>query len=216
MPAISRRAVVSVQPLAERLQERAEIAMPRVLERQTVRAACPPACTQRERVEHADRARVVVEQLAEVRLAQPAVDARAHLDAQAPRDSLRAAEPGREVDLSEAPSAEEPIDPRPAARSRRWQRISGDTRRRRASPGARAFAVAVRVMAAVAPVFQIMSVDGSANRQQPAPVRRDGASRVSRGREHPSPLGYQPRALPLISRQSLWLVASISQHAPRA
>ena len=54
--------------------------MPRVLERQAVEHPAVGA-HQRERVEDADRARMAVEQLAEVGLAQPAVDARADLDA---------------------------------------------------------------------------------------------------------------------------------------
>ena len=54
---------------------------------------------------------MAVEQLAEVRLAQPAVDARAHLDADDLRDGGRAAEPRGEVDLAEAALAEQPLDP---------------------------------------------------------------------------------------------------------
>ena len=81
MPAISRRAAASDQPLAGATQERAQVAVLRVFERQAVEHAAPSARDQRKRVEDADRARMAVEQLAEVGLAQPAVDARADLDA---------------------------------------------------------------------------------------------------------------------------------------
>ena len=80
MPAISRRAAASDQPLPVARQERAQVAVARVLERQAVEDAAVGA-HQRKRVEDADRARMAVEQLAEVRLAQPAVDAAADLDA---------------------------------------------------------------------------------------------------------------------------------------
>ena len=65
---------------------------------------------QREAVEDADRARVAVEQLAEVRLAQPAVDVRADLDADLFGDGRRPAQPAREIDLAESALPEEPLD----------------------------------------------------------------------------------------------------------
>ena len=80
MPAISRRAAGFGPALVAARQERAEIAVPRVLERQAVEHP-PVVAHQRKGVEDADRARVAVEQLAEVGLAQPAVDAAADLDA---------------------------------------------------------------------------------------------------------------------------------------
>src|SRR5262249_25771660 len=58
----------------------AQVAMARVLERQAVEDSAVRE-HERERVEDADRARMAVEQLPEVGLAQPAVDARAGLDA---------------------------------------------------------------------------------------------------------------------------------------
>ena len=61
---------------------------------------------------------MAIEQLAEVRLAQPAVDARAHLDADDLRDDRRAAEPRGEIDLAEAALAEQPLDSVPKSRFR--------------------------------------------------------------------------------------------------
>ena len=125
MPAISRRAVASGQPLRGARQERAQIAVPRVLEREAVEHAAVGA-HQRKRVEHANRARMRVEQLAEVRLAQPAVDAAADLDADRLRHHRRAADPPGEIDLAEAAFAEQPLDavPQPGFRA-------GDDLRRR-------------------------------------------------------------------------------------
>ena len=57
--------------LAGALQERAQVAVARVLEREAVEQPAVRA-HEREGVEDADRARVPVEQLPEVRLAQPA------------------------------------------------------------------------------------------------------------------------------------------------
>ena len=65
------------------LEERAQIAVTRVLEREAVQQAWPRAnANERKCVVHADRLRLLLEHLAEVRLAQPAVDARADLQAQ--------------------------------------------------------------------------------------------------------------------------------------
>src|SRR5262249_32789540 len=55
------------------LQKGAQVAMPRPLEREAIEEG-PVVPGQRERVEHADGAPVPFEDLAEVRLAQPAVD----------------------------------------------------------------------------------------------------------------------------------------------
>ena len=86
--------------LAGAVQERAEVAVARVLEGEAVEDAAVGA-HEGKRVEDADRPRMAVEQLAEVRLAQPAVDALADLDAdgrRGRRTSARAAgrdRPGR-------------------------------------------------------------------------------------------------------------------------
>jgi hypothetical protein len=52
-----------------------------------------------------------VQQLPEVRLAQPAVDVRADLDADGRRDDRRVSEAAREIDLAEPAFAEQPLDP---------------------------------------------------------------------------------------------------------
>ena len=83
--------------------------MARVLEREAVEDLSV-AAHQRKRVEDANRPRMPVEQLPEVRLAQPAVDPGAHLDAHDLRDDGRAAEPPGEVDLAESALAEQPFD----------------------------------------------------------------------------------------------------------
>ena len=51
-----------------------------------------------------------VEQLPEIGFADPAVDARADLDAHGRRDVRGLAEPLRQVGLAEAPFAEQPVD----------------------------------------------------------------------------------------------------------
>jgi len=95
--------------LAGPRQERAQIAVARVLEREAVQhAAIGPH--QRKGIEHANRAGVVVEQLADVRFAEPAVDAAAHLDAERVRNHRRPAGPPREIHLTEAALAEQPLD----------------------------------------------------------------------------------------------------------
>ena len=65
------------------LQKGAEVAVRRVLERQGIeqRAGRGRAAEQRKAVVDPDRARMAVEQMTEVRLAHPAVDAGADLDA---------------------------------------------------------------------------------------------------------------------------------------
>ena len=95
--------------LPARCRKRAEIAVARVLERQAVEHLAVGA-HQREAIEDADRARVTVQQQAEVRLAQPAVDARADLDADLFGDRRGSAEPRREIGLPEAAVAEQPLD----------------------------------------------------------------------------------------------------------
>ena len=129
-------------------QERAQVAVARVLERQAVEDAVHRA-HQRKRVEDANRARMSVEQLAEVRLAQPAVDARADLDADDLRDDRRAAEPRGEIDLTEAALAEQPFD---AVLEPRF-RAADDLARRQQIPRAvepERTGVTLRVVAAVA------------------------------------------------------------------
>ena len=83
--------------LARAREERAQVAVAGVLEREAVEDPSV-AAHQREGVEHADRARMSVQQLAEVGFAQPAVDAAADLDAHRLRDdatSGRSAARGR-------------------------------------------------------------------------------------------------------------------------
>ena len=92
MPAISRRVAASVQPRRLAPQERAQIPVPRVLERQAVEDRTPGR-HQRKHVEHANRARVAVEQPSEVGLAQPSVDVAADLDADRLGNERRTAEP---------------------------------------------------------------------------------------------------------------------------
>src|SRR4029079_11857850 len=79
------------------LEERAEVAVARVLERQVVEDQTV-APGEREAVVDADRARRAREQLAEVGLADPGVDVRAHLDADGAWDLARTPEPRREID----------------------------------------------------------------------------------------------------------------------
>ena len=59
-----------------------------------------------------------VEQLPEVRLAQPPVDVLADLDADDRRDDRRAPEPPGEIDLAEPALAEQPLDAVPEPRLR--------------------------------------------------------------------------------------------------
>ena len=91
------------------LQVRAQVAVARVLEGQVVEHLAVGA-HQREAIEDADRARVPVQEQAEVGLAQPAVDARADLDADLFGDRRGAAAPRRQVGLPEAAGAEHPLD----------------------------------------------------------------------------------------------------------
>ena len=109
MPAISRRAAASVHLRPRLLEVRAQVAVAGVLEGQVVEHLAVGA-HQREAIEDADRARVPVEEQAEVGLAQPAVDARADLDADLLGDRRRPAAPRRQVGLPEAAGAEHPLD----------------------------------------------------------------------------------------------------------
>ena len=94
------------------LKKRAEVAVRRVLEGEAVQDAmrARPRPHQRKRVEDANRARVAVEQLAEVGFAQPAVDALADLDADRLRDRRRRGAARRQIDLAEAAFAEPALD----------------------------------------------------------------------------------------------------------
>ena len=65
--------------------------MARVLDRQAIKRL-PAGADERKRVEHPNRPRMLVEDLTEVRLAQPAIDARADLDADAVRHGARPAD----------------------------------------------------------------------------------------------------------------------------
>src|SRR5262249_42581260 len=95
---------------SRRVQERAEVPLLRPLEREAVEDAGLSA-HERERVVDPDRPRVVVQELAEVRLAQPAVDVLAHLDADDRGHDQGAAETAGQVDLAEAALAEQALDP---------------------------------------------------------------------------------------------------------
>src|SRR5262249_41881291 len=91
------------------LEERAEIARSRVFESQTVEN--PAVVTDEgEGVVDADRPGMPVQQLTEVRLAQPSVHSSARLGADRARHPPRWAEPRREEDLSESAFAEQAVD----------------------------------------------------------------------------------------------------------
>src|SRR5439155_17036492 len=96
-------------PRAGAVQEGAEVAVSRVLEGQAVQHG-PPRARQGERVEDADRARVTVQELPEVGLPEPTVDAFAGLDAHGRRDDPRPSETPGEVGLAEPALAEQPLD----------------------------------------------------------------------------------------------------------
>src|SRR5439155_1119385 len=93
-------------------QERAEVAIARVLEREAVQNLFVWAGVAQngESVENANRAGMSVEQLPEVRLPQPPVDASAHLDANSLGDNRRATEPRGEIHLAEPALAEQSLD----------------------------------------------------------------------------------------------------------
>ena len=125
MPAISRRAAASDHGRSVLLEECREVAVTGVFEGQVVEHAAV-GTHQREHVVDADRPRMAVEQLAEVRLADPAVDARAGLDADALRHARRAPEPAGQIDLAEAAFAEKFFDAIVQAGFRAGDRLVGD------------------------------------------------------------------------------------------
>ena len=90
-------------------QERAQVAKARVLEREAVEDLSVGA-NQGKGVVDANRPRMSVQQLSEVRFAQPAVDAGAHLDADDLRYDCRAAETLREIHLAESALAKQSSD----------------------------------------------------------------------------------------------------------
>ncbi len=87
----------------------AKIAMPRVLESQAIEHP-PLRRQQRERVEDADGARMPLEELPEIGLAQPAVTARADLDAQDRVHLRRGTLRSRQVDLPESADTQQALD----------------------------------------------------------------------------------------------------------
>src|SRR6266581_2439274 len=81
-----------------------------------------------------------VEELAEVGLAQPPVDAPADLDADRLRDHRRAPQAPGQMDLAEAALAQEPFDPVREQRLRALDRLPGRQQAaRRVGPDARRF-----------------------------------------------------------------------------
>ena len=110
MPAISRPGGRLLPLAAVALHERAEVALARILEREAVERR-PVGAHHHERVVDRDRPRVPLEQLAEVRLADPGLDAAADLDADGGRDGRRSTDAPRGVDLAVAALADQAIDP---------------------------------------------------------------------------------------------------------
>ena len=110
-------------------QERAEVAVTRVLEREAVENLTSIAdafgTQQRKPVEHGNRPRMAVQELPEVRLAQPPVDVGAHFDADVLGDDRRVTEPPREIDLAEPALAEQPLDAVPELRFRAGDDLFG-------------------------------------------------------------------------------------------
>ena len=97
-------------PLPGALEIGAQVAVLRVLERETVEDAAVLS-HQGKRVEDADRAGVPRQKLAEVGLAEPAVHLLARLDRDDGRDREGARHPLREVGLAETALAEQAVDP---------------------------------------------------------------------------------------------------------
>src|SRR2546423_13617964 len=75
---------------------RAQVAVTRILEHQAVQDA-PAVTDQRKVVEYANGSGMTVEELAEIRFADPAVDSCADLDADSFWNRRRAAEPSGEI-----------------------------------------------------------------------------------------------------------------------
>src|SRR5262245_21629091 len=92
------------------LEVGAQVAVRGVLERERVDHGSVGSMN-REPIEDPDRAGMLVEELPEVRLAQPAVDVRADLDADGLGDDRRAAVAPGQVDLAESALADQPLDP---------------------------------------------------------------------------------------------------------
>src|SRR5262249_42595629 len=90
-------------------QKNAQIAEARVLEGETVQQLALRG--ERKDVVDANRARVAVEQLAEIRFPHPAVNSPADLDADGFWNGAGSAEPPREIDLPEAALAKQTFDP---------------------------------------------------------------------------------------------------------
>src|SRR3954471_15108520 len=92
------------------MQIRAQIAMRRVFEDQVVKNSAV-AANLRKHIEDADCAWMIVEQLTEVRLAQPAIDARADLHAHRRGNHAGLSKSSGEVDLAKPPFANQAFDP---------------------------------------------------------------------------------------------------------
>src|SRR4029077_2898446 len=103
---------------------RAEVAVAGVLEREAVQGTFVRTHAG-EAVEHLNRPRVSVQQLAEVRLAKPRVDVGAGLDAENLGTPRRRAEAAGEVDLAVAPESDQPLDAVPGDRLRAQQDLAG-------------------------------------------------------------------------------------------
>ncbi len=97
-------------PLPGALEIRAQVAVLRVLERETVEDAAVLS-RQGKRVEDADRSGVPRQKLPEVGLAEPAVHLLARLDRDDGRDRQGARHPLRKVGLAETSLAEQAVDP---------------------------------------------------------------------------------------------------------
>lgn len=85
------------------MQVCAEVSMPRVLECEVIQDL-PIRPHQRKRVEHADCARMTIEELPEVRLAQPSVNPWTHLDADGLGNVRRISDALCQIRLAEPPS----------------------------------------------------------------------------------------------------------------
>ena len=104
-------------------EKRAEIAVARILEHQAVQDRTVLA-HQRKGIEDGDRAGMAVEQLPDVRLTQPPVDAAADLDADGGGNGGRACRADGQIHLAEPALAEQLFDPVPEARFRADDRLT--------------------------------------------------------------------------------------------